>query len=234
MAIGNLRGDRWSARDAETSAVRAARQSCMLDAPARRRLNRAMKLSPSTLTRADQLALLETAKDRPREALFVSLALGTGLRLAELVGLDLGDVYVAGGQPRVRIRLRAEIAKRGRVGDVFLPDALRPKLERFWAHKVASRECVDPTAALFCSQNRRRISKRRVQVLFRELQVQAGFDRLYPFHALRHTAITNVYRASKDLFLAQRFARHASPLTTVIYTHASDEDLLEGVRGLPC
>ena len=35
-------------------------------------------------------------------------------------------------------------------------------------------------------------------------------------------------------FLAQRFARHASPLTTVIYTHASDEDLPEGVRGLRC
>jgi integrase len=76
--------------------------------------------------------------------------------------------------------------------------------------------------------------KRRVQVLFRELQIDAGFDRLYPFHALRHTAITNVYRASRDLFLAQRFARHASPLTTVIYTHATDEDLREGVRALRC
>jgi integrase len=52
-----------------------------------------------------------------------------------------------------------------------------------------------------------------VQVLFRELQIQAGFDRHYPFHTLRHTAITNVYRVSRDLFLAQRFARHASPLT---------------------
>jgi integrase/recombinase XerC len=80
----------------------------------------------------------------------------------------------------------------------------------------------------------RRISKRLVQVLFRAWQVRAGFDRPYPFHALRHTAVTNVYRASRDLFLAQRFARHASPLTTVIYTHASDEDLREGVRRLTC
>ena len=62
----------------------------------------------------------------------------------------------------------------------------------------------------------------------------AGFDRLYPFHALRHTAITNVYRASRDLFLAQRFARHASPLTTVIYSHPSDDDLREGIRALRC
>jgi integrase/recombinase XerC len=192
------------------------------------------KLSPTTLTRSDQLALLEVVQDRPREALLISLALGTGLRLAELVGLDVGDLYLPGGQARVRVRLRAEIAKRGRVGDVFLPDALKPKLIRFWRHKVVERERLDLTAPLLCSCTGRRLSKRRVQVLFRGLQTEAGFDRLYPFHALRHTAITNVYRASRDLFLAQRFARHASPLTTVIYTHATDEDLREGVRGLRC
>ena len=192
------------------------------------------KPGPATLTRSDHLALLEATSDRPREALFVSLALGTGLRLAEIVGLDVGDVYLSGGQPRVRVRLRPEIAKRGRAGDVFLPDGLNPRLARFWSYKRAQGERHDPSSPLFCSQTGRRLSKRRVQFLFRELQVQAGFDRLYPFHALRHTAITNVYRASKDLFLAQRFARHASPLTTVVYTHPSDEELREGVRGLRC
>jgi integrase len=63
---------------------------------------------------------------------------------------------------------------------------------------------------------------------------QGGFDRLYPFHALRHTAVTNVYRASRDLFLAQRFARHVSPLTTTVYTHPGDEELYKGVRHLLC
>ncbi len=42
---------------------------------------------------------------------------------------------------------------------------------------------------------------------FKTWQVKAGFDRLYPLHG-RHTAVTNVYRASRDLFLARRFARH--------------------------
>ena len=40
--------------------------------------------------------------------------------------------------------------------------------------------------------------------------------------------------ASKDLFLAQRFARHASPLTTVVYTHPSDEDMATRLRALGC
>jgi len=64
--------------------------------------------------------------------------------------------------------------------------------------------------------------------------VKAGFDRLYPFHALRHTAVTNVYRASRDLYLAQRFARHVSPLTTTVYTHPSDDELFKQIRDLNC
>ena len=47
-------------------------------------------------------------------------------------------------------------------------------------------------------------------------------------------AVTNVVRASHDLFLAQRFARHVSPLTTTVYTHQSDQEMYEKVRGLRC
>jgi site-specific recombinase XerC len=129
---------------------------------------------------------------------------------------------------------RPGIAKNGRAGDVFLPDGLMPKLEGFWSYKIRRGEPLDPAAPLFCSQSGQRISKRRVQVVFRNWQAIAGFDRLYPFHALRHTAVTNVYRASRDLFFAQRFARHVSPLTTVAYTHVSDEELRESVMGLRC
>ena len=46
--------------------------------------------------------------------------------------------------------------------------------------------------------------------------------------------LTAVYRMSRDLFLAQRFARHVSPLTTVVYTHPSDEEMSRKVRGRPC
>ncbi len=146
----------------------------------------------------------------------------------------MGDVYIDDRTPRTRLRIRPEIAKGGRTGDVFLPDALMGKFRRFRAHKARRREGLGPSDPLFCSQSRVRISKRRVQLAFRTWQVRAGFDRLYPFHALRHTVVTNVYRASRDLFLAQRFARHVSPLTTTLYTHPSDQEMWERVRGLNC
>ena len=68
----------------------------------------------------------------------------------------------------------------------------------------------------------------------RTWQQRAGFDRLYPFHCLRHSAVTAVYRKTRDLFLAQRFARHVSPLTTTIYTHPSDGEMCGKLRDLSC
>ena len=191
-------------------------------------------LSPPTLTRPEQDALLQATAEHPRDHLLFSLALGTGLRLSEITGLNVGDLFAGNGQPRSRMRLRREIAKGGRAGDVFLPDALMPKLARFWSFKVRAGESLAVDAPLFCNQSGVRISNRRVQVALRTWQERAGFDRYYSVHALRHTAVTNVYRATRDLFLAQRFARHVSPLTTVVYTHPSDEELFGSVRGLEC
>jgi len=107
-------------------------------------------------------------------------------------------------------------------------------MERLWRFKRGAGESLRVEAAVFCNQAGDRISKRRVQIVFQRWQIAVGFSRLYPFHATRHTAVTNVYRESRDLFLAQRFARHVSPLTTTIYTHPGDEELREGIRRLPC
>src|SRR5437867_8374280 len=192
-------------------------------------------LSPQSLTQAEQRAILRVTRRNPRDHLIYSLALGTGLRVAEIVGLNVGDVYSPESKPKNRVRLRPEIAKNGRAGDVFLPDSLIGKLRRFWTYKRRRREGLRPEEPLFCAQGgRRRISPRRVQFAFRTWQVRAGFDRLYSFHSLRHTAVTEVYRRSRDLFLAQRFARHASPLTTTVYTHPSDQQLWQSIRRLDC
>src|SRR3989441_4374079 len=181
-------------------------------------------LTPSTLTHGEQKTILRATARNCRDHLIYSLALGTGLQLAEIVGLNVGDVYTPEGKPRNRVRLRPEIAKNGRAGDVFLPYALEAKFRRFLRHKATRREALRPESPLFCSQNRSRISPRRVQFAFRTWQLKAGFDRLYPFHALRHTAITNVYRTSRDLFLAKRFViavwrseEHTSELQSLAY-----------------
>ena len=191
-------------------------------------------LRPTTLTTDEQRLILRATAGNVRDHTIISLALGTGLRLAEIVGLDVGDVFAPDGTPRVRVHVRKEIAKGGHAADVFLPDRLVAKLRRFWRWKRGHGEDVSRGAPLFANQSRRRISKRRVQFAWSTWQRRSGADRVYGFHALRHTAVTNVYRASRDLFLAQRFARHVSPLTTTVYTHPSDEELVQRLRGLFC
>ena len=191
-------------------------------------------LSPTTLTADEQALILRVTATNLRDHVIFSLALGTGLRLAEIVGLDVGDVYGPGGVPKTRVRVRAAIAKGGRAADVFLPDRLVAKLRKLWAGKQQRGESFDPDAPLFANQSGKRISKRRVQFAWRTWQRRAGFDRLYSFHAARHTAVTNVYRLTHDLYLAQRFARHVSPLTTTVYTHPSDDDMQRSLRRLGC
>ena len=190
--------------------------------------------APETMTAAEQAALLRAtaAHTDPRDHVLYSMALGTGLRLRELLGLNVGDVSPDGRQVRRRVVLA--VTKAGRRGEVFLPARLIPKLRRFLAWKHAHGESLEPDAPLFMSSQGRRLSPRAAQWRFAWWQERAGFDRRYNFHALRHSAVTNVYRASRNLFLAQRFARHASPLTTIVYTHPADEELWEGVRELPC
>jgi len=63
-------------------------------------------LSPTTLTSDEQRAILLVTAPTVRDHMLIFLALGTGLRLAEIVGLDVGDVFTPDGTPRVRVRTR--------------------------------------------------------------------------------------------------------------------------------
>ena len=81
-------------------------------------------LSPPTLTTAEQAAILAATAVHRRDHVIYSLALGTGLRLAEIVGLNVGDVFAVDGSPRSRVRVRPEMAdhRRSRGSGRFRPE----------------------------------------------------------------------------------------------------------------
>ena len=68
-------------------------------------------LRPPTLTERELQAILAATSGNLRDHLIYSLALGTGLRLAEIVGLSVGDVNFPDGTPRNHVRIRREMAK---------------------------------------------------------------------------------------------------------------------------
>jgi integrase/recombinase XerC len=189
---------------------------------------------PRMLTKDEERRLLATVRAQGcrRDVALLTLALGTGLRLRELRGLNVGDVRVEGDATAWKVILDPAITKGKRGGVAYLTGQVRRELGVFLRWKARSGEPVEPMSPLFVSRQGRRLSLRRIQFIFKEWQAAAGFEAIYPFHALRHTAITNVYRATRDLYLTQRFARHSSPLTTTIYTHPSDEELYAAIRGI--
>ena len=197
-----------------------------------------------------------------RDHVIFSFALGTALREMEIVSLDVGDVVGPGGAVKRTIQLRVfankggrrrrprrregkaarakrEAAARARAAEhakaqrVHLPDGLFYKLEKYVRVAVPREKWPpDPDQPLFSSRQSARLSVRRLREIFAEWQQRAGFDHRYTFHELRHTAITNAYRATRDIRIAQRVARHADIESTTRYEHASDQEVATAVRGL--
>lgn len=190
-----------------------------------------------TLTEREQRLLLQVTgarRDGFRDHVFFSLALGTGLREHEILALTLRDVFDEAGRAKRRIVLR--VFKRSTTNpapqEVVLPDRLRGKLDKFFtARRQAGAQWDDP---LFVSRLGKRLSARRVRAAFVLWQQRAGFERTFNVHALRHAACTNFHRRCRDLRLTQRFARHASVVTTGIYAHPSDEELERAAQDLIC
>lgn len=117
---------------------------------------------------------------------------------------------------------------------MVLSETLRAKVEKLLRQKRADGHDLSPGAPLFISLRKGRLSARQLRHTFGVWQERAGFDRIFNFHALRHTACSNLYRRTRDMRLTQRFARHRSLLSTAIYTHPTDEDLVRSVQELPC
>lgn len=187
-------------------------------------------LAPKTLTREEVERLIDASKSCPRDNLIIRIALGTSLRVAEIAALDVGQVYRDG-----KVISRTQVlVKGGRTEDVMLPTKLQRAIGDFIAWKLEHREPISPGAPLFLSKRKVRLSVRRIQSMFQELQDRAGFARSVNFHMLRHTAGTNYLELNNDLLGAQRFMRHRRVETTMIYMHPSDERMRQQLESLPC
>lgn len=200
---------------------------------------RAAARPPRAPTEREQALLLRATAARVadlRDHLLFAIALGTGLREHEIVALDVGDVREPGGAVRRRVALRVFKGCRRDPApqEIMLSEALRAKLVKFLRWKRARGQSLASDAPLFVSRKGGRLSTRQVRHLVGVWQARAGIERPFSAHSLRHGACTNMYRRTRDIRLTQRFARHASIVTTSHYTHTSDEALAQAVDDLPC
>jgi integrase/recombinase XerC len=174
---------------------------------------------PATLD-ADQVAsLLAISGDDPvtlRDRAILELFYSSGLRLAELVGLNLGDVDAADRTVRVLGKgSKARVVPVGKQALAALKDwlAVRSGLARAGE------------TALFVGRRGLRVSPRTVQKRVNEWAKRQGTPTGVHPHMLRHSFATHVLESSRDLRAVQELLGHASLSTTQIYTHLDFQHL---------
>lgn len=189
------------------------------------RAPKASKRLPGTLDADAMAALLDIPADSPiaqRDKAIMELFYSSGLRLAELTGLDLADLNLDDRTARVLGKGSKErIVPIGRSACVALQSWLRVRSQ--FAPTLDARD----ERAVFVTAGGRRISRRAVQDRVRYWAKRQGIDaRVYP-HLFRHSCATHVLESSRDLRGVQELLGHADIGTTQIYTHLDFQHLAQ-------
>jgi len=192
---------------------------------------------PKALTLDDITNVIAAADgERPadlRDRALLEVMYACGLRVSEASALNLGDIdldhnalLVHGKGNKQRMVVMGEPARRAL--EYYLREG-RPKIIR--APKAAKPGARPDATAVFLNRSGGRMSQRRIQILVRKYALKAGLDeRVHP-HLLRHTFATHMLDGGADLRVVQELMGHASPNTTQIYLHVTEErqrKVLEG------
>lgn len=166
-------------------------------------------LSPDEAVRMVDLPASEDALTVRDKAMF-ELLYSSGLRLAELVGLDPAALDFSDGSVRVT-------GKGNKTRIVPLGSHAITALQRWLQARISLAKEEEP--ALFISRNGGRISARSVQLRMKEWGIKQGISSNVHPHLLRHSFASHVLQSSGDLRAVQEMLGHASISTTQVYTH---------------
>ena len=195
------------------------------------------KRLPKYLTLEDSRKLLDNTfedeenKNKERDFAIITLFLNCGLRLSELVGINISDIKFDDLKMTV-------IGKGNKERSIYLNKACVDAINSYLAVRPkegVKKDKKNSDKALFLSSYRQRISKRTVEnIVSKELQ-RAGLDTTkYSTHKLRHTAATLMYKyGNVDIRALQELLGHQSISTTEIYTHVDNEQVRTAVESNP-
>ena len=174
----------------------------------------------------DSLATRAAEEETPislRDVAMVEMLYASGARVAELCGLDLGDI----DYDRQTIRV---LGKGNKERTIPLGNPAMRALNAYLKDARDSLKNALSANAVFLGARGKRIDQRTVRtVVYNALQAIEGIERMGP-HALRHSAATHLLEGGADLRTVQEILGHASLATTQIYTHVSTERLQKAFK----
>lgn len=183
------------------------------------------KSLPRYLTLDESRRLLDAVDgvNRERDYCIICLFLNCGLRISEIVGLNIGDVR--GDSLRV-------LGKGNKERIVYLNDACQAAIEAY--KPVRSQMVGSSVSALFVSNRRQRMGREAVHAMVKKTLLKAGLDPdKYSSHKLRHTAATLMLQNGVDVRTLQEVLGHEHLNTTQIYTHVDNSELRVAAQANP-
>lgn len=180
---------------------------------------------PKYLSLEESIEVLDgiDGNNKERNFCILTLFLNCGIRLSELVGINLGDI---------REDCLTVTGKGNKERNIYLNNACLSAIKSYLS--VRSKDSKDKDA-LFLSKFKKRISPKTVQWVVYKYLKQAGLDgKGYSVHKLRHTAATLMYqKGGVDIRVLKEILGHESLSTTEIYTHLSSEQAKKAVESSP-
>ena len=177
------------------------------------------------------LAAVENDSDSPnreRDYAIITLFLNCGMRVGELVGINLQDVDND-------LRSLRVLGKGNKERIIYLNEACREALSAYLTIRRGERYIQCSDRALFLSNRMARLSIQGVQVTVQKYLKLAGLEsKHYSVHKLRHTAATLMYQSGAvDIRVLKDILGHEQLNTTQIYTHVSNRSMEEAMRHNP-
>ena len=186
------------------------------------------KRLPKYLSVDQSLSLLNNIQTdfTERDYCMILLFLSCGMRLSELVGIDLSDIR----DDTIRI-----IGKGNKERTVYLNDSCIAALEEYISIRNTIVSPVSQPALFISKRTKKRISDRRVEQIVENCLKASGLDKQgFSTHKLRHTAATQLYRyGGADVLALKEILGHEHVNTTEIYTHLDDESVKKVAKSSP-
>lgn len=158
-----------------------------------------------------------------RDRAILEVLYATGVRVSELVGMNITDVDF--NQKQIRVEGKGNKERLVLLGD-SASDALALYVT-FIRYTLVGAEPV----ALWLSSARRRISRQAINQMLNKYAKKAGITRKVSPHIIRHTFATHLLEGGADLRVVQELLGHESVETTAIYTHVTTKRAEEVING---
>lgn len=194
------------------------------------------KRLPRYLSLEDSEKLLHVAKEdsddknKERDYAIITIFLNCGLRLSELVDINISDIHF--DDKRLTV-----IGKGNKERTIYLNDSCINVINEYLAVRPrdAKHDSKNSDKALFLSNYKQRISNRTVENIVKKELQKAGLDPTkYSTHKLRHTAATLMYKYGQvDIRALQELLGHQSISTTEIYTHVDNDQVRNAIQANP-